>query len=85
MSCITIPISPHFERSRAGELDSTFGATQINFQMPYETSPGLASVEAATSIAASAGFAFMVAPAAPGIFTIGSSHAIGPKPEWVAQ
>jgi len=48
---------------------------QINFQMPYETSPGPASVVITTSGSPSPGFSFTVSPSAPGVFLSGS-HAI---------
>lgn len=45
---------------------------QINFQVPYETSPGQASI----TVGASAAFSFTVAPAAPGIFAPDGTHAL---------
>ena len=49
---------------------------QINFQMPYETPPGSASIVTTTSGIASPSFSFTVLPSAPGLFLSGASHAI---------
>ena len=49
---------------------------QINFQVPYETSPGPASVTVTTSGRASLSFAFNVLAAAPGVFQSDTSRAI---------
>jgi len=48
---------------------------QINFQVPYETPAGQASVVVTTPGTPSSGFSFTVSPSAPGVFLSGS-HAI---------
>jgi len=57
-------------------------AVQINFQVPYETTPGTASVAVSVAGAGSAAFSVSVDDASPGIFSFGTNRAVAQNPDY---
>ena len=55
--------------------------TQINFQIPYETTVGTASVIVNAGYASSTPFSAPIAAASPGIFSFGTNRAVAQNPD----